>query len=318
MNKIFMLGVLLLSALPSFACDQCGCGLLLGVQPKDHATNFGLQWRMRYLNGDILAPAAPVPVAKHGDAHGAAASGPANYTEMYAVLEARAQIWLGQRTSVTASLPLLNNFQAVDGIRHADIYGVGDPIVLLRYVILGSLSGPDTTRLRHRLTAGIGMKLPLGRTDVMQFGQLLDHDLQPGTGTWDEMLSVEYMVRGRTWGTSIGAMGRYNGETEHGHRMGHSASLLAEVFRNFPLDGMQFLPSIGAYVEAAMPDRMNDVPDESTGGTTVFSHVSARLWLNSWGLSCAWQHALINDLGALMIPNRERIVVGLTYSLDKD
>ena len=319
MNKIPLLGALLLLALPGLACDQCGCGLLLGVQPYDHATNFGLQWRMRYLKGDIHSQAAaPVSLAKHGGHTEGPVDHSATYIETYSVLEARGQFWFGQRTSLTASIPLLNNFQSVDGIRHADIYGVGDPILLARYAVLGSTSGPDTTRLRHRFTVGLGVKLPLGRTDVVQYGELLDHDLQPGTGTWDGMLSLEYMVRGRQWGTSIGMMGRYNGVMEGGHRMGHSTAWTAEVFRIIPLGNFKLLPSVGGYLESALPDRMDDVADPTTGGSTLFTHAGARLWWKAVGVSFTWQHALVNDLGALMIPNRERFVAGITYSFEKD
>lgn len=316
MKKNLVLGALLLLALPGMACDQCGCGLLLGVQPYDHANNFGLQWRMRYLHGDITSPHAP-KLLKHGG-HATTDSGPAAYTETYMVWEARGQVWLGERFNLTGSIPVVNNFQAVDGIRHADIYALGDPMLLARYVILGSESGPDTTRLRHRLTGGLGVKVPMGRTDVEQYGKELDHDLQPGTGTWDGLASLEYSLRGARWGTSLGLMGRYNGEMAGGHRMGHSGSLTAEVFRAYRTKHLQFLPSLGGYVESALQDEYHGRKDATTGGSTVFSQVGTRLWWNAWGVSFIWQHALVNDLGSLMIPNRERFTAGLIYSFEKD
>lgn len=319
MKKLFVLGALLLAVLPGRACDQCGCGLLLGVQPYDHANNFGFQWRMRYLHGDIMPLAtAPIKVLKHAGHSDAPADVPASYTEVYAVLEARGQFWLGQRMSLTASIPLLNNFQAVDGIRHADIYAVGDPMLLARYAVLASTSGPDTTRLRHRLTVGLGVKLPLGRTDVEQFGRELPHDLQPGTGTWDGMLTLEYTVRGGAWGTSLGLMGRYNGEMEGGYRMGHNATFTSEVFRIIPIKSVSLLPSAGVYFESTMQDEMDGVADPSTGENTLFSHLGARLWWHNIGVSFTWQHALVNDIGALMIPNRERFTAGIIYSFERD
>ncbi len=316
MKKLFVLGALLLAALPSWACDQCGCGLLLGVQPHDHANNFGFQWRMRYLQGDITAPAT-MNLAKHGG-HVETVNATASYKEAYSVLEARGQYWFGQRFSLTASIPLLNNFQAVDGVRHANIYAIGDPILLGRYVVLGSTSGPDTTRLRHRFTVGLGVKLPLGRHDVQQFGETLDHDLQPGTGTWDGLLSLEYSVRGKAWGTSLGIMGRYNGVMEDGYQLGHSAAFTAQVFRIIPIKGLKLLPAAGGYLESALPDEMEGVADKTTGGSTLFSQLGAQLWWKALGFSFTWQHALVNDLGSLMIPNRERFLAGITYSFERD
>ena len=317
MKKNFVLGALLFAALPVLACDQCGCGLLLGVQPYDHATNFGLQWRMRYLEGTVHVPGT-ASLLKHGGHAEGPVDRQATYVETYSVLEARGEFWFGQRTSLMASFPVLNNFQAVDGVRSADTYGLGDPILLARHAVLGSTCGPDPTRLRHRFTIGLGLKLPLGRTDVVQYGRLLDHDLQPGTGTWDGLLSLEYMVRGTRWGTSLGVMGRYNGVMADGYRMGHSAALTAEVFRIIPLHDFKLIPSFGGYLESALPDRMDHVADPTTGGSTLFSHAGARLWWKNLGLSFTWQQALLNDLGSLMIPNRERFVAGITYNFEKD
>lgn len=313
-----LLGALLMLALPGLACDQCGCGLLLGVQPYDHANNFGLQWRMRYLEGSFDLH-NPVPLLKHG---GHAASVPVDrpvtYTEYYTVLEARGQFWLNRRASVTASMPLVNNFQSVDGIRHADVYGVGDPILLARYAVLASTSGPDTSRFRYRLTLGAGLKFPLGRTDVEQYGEHLDHDLQPGTGTWDPMVSVEYMMRGKKWGGIASMLGRYNSEMNDGFRFGANASFTAEIFRTLAVKQVSIVPSVGGYLECSKPDETNGVRDATTGGNVLFSNVGVRAWRKGLGVLLAWQHALVNDLGSLMIPNRERIVVGASYSFDKN
>jgi hypothetical protein len=60
------------------------------------------------------------------------------------------------------------------------------------------------------------------------------------------------------------------------------------------------------------------VPDKTTGGSTLFSHVGVRLWWKAIGVSFTWQHALVNDLGSLMIPNRERFVAGIAYSFERD
>lgn len=310
-----MLGAVVFTTLQSIGCDQCGCGLLQGVQPYDRSNNFGLQWRMRYLNGDVTSPGAML-LTKHGG-HVATAAPVANYTEVYQALELRGQLWLGQRFNVTVSLPLVNNYQSVDGVRHADTYAMGDPMVLGRYVLLGSFNGIDSSSVRQRLSVGLGVKSPLGRHDVQQYGETLDHDLQPGTGTWDALASLEYMIRGPRYGGSLGAIGRFNGQTADGHRMGHSASITGEFFRVLRVRRLQVLPAIGGYLETALPDRTNDAVDEGTGGSTFFTHASTRVWWRSLGFSFTWQHALLNNEGSMMIPNRERFVAGITYNFQR-
>lgn len=319
MKKSFVLGALMLLALPSMACDRCSCGLLLGVQPNDHANNFGLQYRMRYLKGDMLVPAEQLKVLKHGGHdHGAPEMTNAEYVEAYAVLEARGQVWLGDRTSISASVPLLKNLQAVNGTARADLYAVGDPTLLVRHAVFASTTGLDTIRIRHRFTVGIGLSLPLGRTDVVQHGELLDHDLQPGTGTWDPMLSLEYVVRGKAWGGSFSALGRYNTEAADGHRMGHAGTFSAELFRLIPVGKFSLLPSVGAYGETMLKDEMHGEADPTTGSNILFSHAGMRVWWKQLGLQLAWQHAVVNDLGSAMVPNRNRFLAGLTYSFGQD
>ncbi len=318
MKRAFLLGALITSVLLSMACDQCGCGLLQTVQPHDRANNFGLQWRMRYLHGIMTVPGV-TSLAKHaGHTATTSASTTSDYTEVYQALELRAQFWLGERWSVLATLPVVNNYQSVDLVRHADIYELGDPMVLVRYPVLASRPSPDTNAVRYRFTIGAGAKMPLGRSDVSQYGEVLDHDLQPGTGTWDGLLSLEFMLSGKRWGMGLSAVGRYNTANASGHQMGHGLSTTAEVFRSCRIGGITWYPSVGAYVEASQPDRHDGEVMDGTGGTTLFTHVSTRMWWRSFGISFTWQHALLQDQGASMIPNRERFIAGITYNLNKN
>lgn len=319
MNRIILLGALLMLALPGLGCDQCGCGALLGIQPYDRAHSFGLQYRMRYLDGDVPNPAT-VLLTKHGGHGNTTSNAPANhYREVFTAIDVRGQYWLGQRWSLFASVPLVNNYAAVDGVRQADLYAVGDPQVMARWIAVNTrYLVLDTNRVRHRLTLGGGAKLPLGRNDLVQYGETLPHDLQPGTGTWDALLSAEYLVRGAHWGGSITLFGRVNGTMADGYRMGHSGSALAEVFRFVDIGAMRLLPTAGAYLEKAGLDRSDDQPVTGTGDQVLFSHAGARLWWRSLGLSLAWQHALASNSGELMVPNRDRFVAGITYNINNN
>ncbi|MFT3884125.1 MAG: hypothetical protein QM724_01470 [Flavobacteriales bacterium] len=314
MIRSILLGALLLNALPGLPCDQCGCSLLSGVQPYERTNNFGLQFRMRYLNGELLNGPSP-GFAKHGSHAPATTAASSKWTELYYALEARGLFWLGGRTSLVAAVPLVNNYQAVDGITHADILAVGDPLVMLRYELLNNAGCTDSTAVRHRLTAGVGAKVPLGRHDLTQFGETLDHDLQPGTGTWDGLLSLEYQMRGQRWGLVAGGMGRFNGTTPEGHRFGHGGTGTLEVFRVLRIGTVRWFPSAGGYAESTAQDRTNGVADPGTGGSVLFSHLGSRIWWRSFGLSVVWQHAVLRDKGAMMVPDRERFLAGVTYNL---
>jgi hypothetical protein len=313
MHRSIMLGALLMLTLRGPACDVCG--LYLGLQPHDRVNNFGLWYRMRYLHGDVRT--STMGLLKHGG-HAHTVSGSAEYTEVFMVAEARGEVWLGQRFRIMASVPVVNNYASMDGVRIADIYASGDPLLMGRYVLFNTRCNDDSTKTRHRLTIGAGAKLPLGRHDLTWNGETLDHDLQPGTGTWDALLSLEYLVRGRAWGIGTSAIARLNGTAGDGHSMGPGLSSTAEVFRIREGRVLMWMPSLGVYHELAMQDRQDDRPVDGTGTSVLFSHLSTRLWWRSFGLSLTWQHAFAQNNGDMMVPNRERFIAGLTYNLNNN
>ena len=310
MKHLFLAGVLLGTSLPTWACDVCG--IFLGIQPNDRSTSFGLYYRFRHLEGDL----GGISLLKHGGGHsGEAAAAPSHYAEQYQVLEARADIWFTQRFALMASVPVVNNYQSVDGYATADVYGIGDPFVLGRFVVANTRCLTDAPRTVHRVTLGVGVKFPLGRTD-MEFAEAsVPHDLQPGTGTWDALASAEYMVRRNKVGGSLAVFGRYNGSDRNAYQLGHGLSTTAEAFYQVPLGSFTWAPSLGGYVEHTGMDHSDGTVVDGTGSTTLFTHAGSRMWWHSWMLSVNHQLAVARSTGEWMVPNRQRVIVGITYNL---
>ncbi|HQW86884.1 MAG TPA: hypothetical protein PLH93_06850 [Flavobacteriales bacterium] len=308
MKRLF-LAAALLSAPPLLACDVCG--LFLGIQPKDRSTTVGLFYRFRQLDG-MLGTAG---VLKHGG-HSATTTADQHYTELYQVLELRGDVWFGPRFAVMASVPLVNNYQGVDGYARADLYGVGDPFVLARYVLANTRGLSDVPRTVHRFTVGLGGKVPLGATDRTWAGQEVGHDLQPGTGSWDGLASAEYLVRRQRWGGSLAVTGRLNSVGAGDHRMGHGLSATAEGFHQVPIGAFTLAPSLGLYAEHAGMDRQNDGKVPGTGANTLFTHVGSRVWWRNWMVTVNHQYAVARSSGEWMIPNRQRAILGITYAFN--
>ena len=217
-----------------------------------------------------------------------------------------------------AGLPLVNNYQSIDARAHADLYGVGDPYVLGRYIAVNTHCGPQQVRSVHRLTIGAGLKLPLGQHRQTYQGELAEHDLQPGTGTWDALATVEYMVRRNRTGGSLALTGRYNGTSDQGYAMGHAFSATAEAFHLFGDGALKWAPSLGAYAEHGLADRDNGSDVEGTGLSTLFAHAGSRVWWHSWMLTLNYEYALVNSGGALMVPNRQRMIIGIACNLNSN
>jgi len=296
----------------SAACDVCG--IFLSIQPHDRTSNISLLYRYRRLEGSLPTLGAP----KHGD-HSAASAGDAHYRELYQVAELRADLWLSDRFAVLAGLPVVNNYRAVNGAVANDVYGVSDPYALVRYLAVNTRSTTTDQRTAHRLMLGLGAKAPVGKHDLRYMEAEVPHDQQPSTGAWDLLASLEYSMRRGRNGMAATLIGRGNGPGHDDHRMGHGLSTTVEAFRRFDFgENWKLVPSLGAYHELVGKDAEGGYSVSGTGSSTLFTHAGARVWWRSWGFQGAFQYAFARHLGERMIPNRERIVIGLIYNLKKN
>lgn len=316
-NLLAAWGLLLLPTMVQ-ACDVCG--IFMSVQPHDRTSSVSLLWRWRHLEGNLTTPGLLQGAPKHGGhgVEGIALTGDDHYRELYQVLEARADLWLGDRVAVLASIPVVNNYRQVNGIISTDIYGVGDPLLIARYQVVNTKCLSEDERTVHRLLLGGGAKLPLGRSDVRFLDQPVAVDMQPGSGTVDLLATAEYTVRHGRNGAAVNVVARYNQANEEAYRLGHGLSTTAEVFRRWDLgDELRWMPSLGVYHELAGRDAEDALSVQGTGSSTLFSHFGSRLWWRNWMLMANLQFATVVDAGELMVPNRMRIVAGLTYNLVK-
>lgn len=319
MRTILALGWLLLLPSMAQACDVCG--IFLGIQPHDRTSSVAMLWRYRHLEGNLLQPTAKSGMPKHGGhgVDGIALTGDDHYRELYQVLEVRADIWLGQRFALLTSVPMVNNYRAVNGVISTDIYGVGDPLFIGRYLVANTKRLTEEERTVHRLMLGAGAKLPLGRNDVRFLDQPVAVDMQPGTGTVDLLASLEYMVRHGRNGLAVNMIARHNGTNTTDYMLGHGLSTTAEVFRRWDFgDNIKLMPSLGLYHELAGRDVENGTPVRGTGSSTLFTHAGSRMWWRNWMILATFQYAAVRQVGELMVPNRMRIVTGITYNLIKD
>jgi hypothetical protein len=309
-------GLLLLPAMAQ-ACDVCG--IFLGIQPHDRTSSVSLLWRVRHLEGHLSTPGL-LAQPKHGGhgVEGVALTGNDHYRELYQVMELRADLWLGQRFALLASLPAVNNYRAVNGIITTDVYGMGDPLLIGRYMVANTKCLTMDERVVHRLMLGAGAKLPMGRDDLRFLDVPVAVDLQPGTGTWDLLGTVEYMVRHGRNGGAVTMIGRHNGRNAAGYQLGHGLSTTAEVFRRWDFgDHVKWMPSLGIYHELAGGDVEDDAFVRGTGSSTLFAHMGSRVWWQNWMLMLNLQYAVKADVGELLVPNRMRIVTGIAFNFTK-
>lgn len=103
-----------------------------------------------------------------------------------------------------------------------EISGLGDVTVLGLYTAYTDAP----VRPNSRLTLGFGVKTPTGKNDeTTPSGSMVHAMMQPGTGSWDAILTLNYL---RAWYpliTQINAFYHYSTESNEGYEFGDQAGL---------------------------------------------------------------------------------------------
>ncbi len=123
--------------------------------------------------------------------------------------------------TLNMSLPYLlrNNVRAgehhdahTDIHKHGDIDGIGDMSAILQYKMY------DEKKTKFALLAGI--KAPTGKTDLYDGDELLEADLQPGSGSWDYFAGAALSHDFEHFSLLSSALYQYNGEGDFGSTLG--------------------------------------------------------------------------------------------------
>ncbi len=314
MKTILVWAVMLMPSL-SFACDVCG--VFVGIQPYDRTNSISLIYRYRHLQGEL--PLINTGHQHHGAAGSSSDAGTQLVRDLLQVAELRGDFWIGQRFNVLGMITAANNYRAVDGHISNDVYGISDPVLIGRYLLVNTKSNGDAGRTAHRIMAGLGVKAPLGDPSPTYHGEPVPMEHQLGSGSWDMIGTIEYMVRKNRNGFAMNMIGRRNGVAADGHCMGNSLSITSEIFRRYDAgESWRIMPSAGVYYETMGNMRHDGAIMAGTGGNTLFTHTALRAWYRNWGVQAVYQLAAIREQGRLMVPNRERVILGITYNLTKN
>lgn len=101
----------------------------------------------------------------------------------------RGSYGLTDKLAVTGMVSWINeieNVEAFAGDNRFSATGIGDALLIAQYNLI--------QKQFVNLLFGTGVKFPLGRTDIRdpETGLLLNPDLQPGSGSWDLILSARF------------------------------------------------------------------------------------------------------------------------------
>lgn len=157
--------------------------------------------------------------------------------------------------------------------------GPGDALFMVRYTLLK----PHLFN-RFHLAAGVGAKAPVGRSSLSVGGHPLNADMQPGTGSWDGLLTLDGGISFPRIGADLvlstsyrraGTNERFDAQDQY--RFGHDTAAAAGAA--FRLSGDRIGAAVMLQFRHATHDRRNEAEVFNTGGRWLYLNPSVQAGL---------------------------------------
>lgn len=307
MKRIILLFLLFA---PTFvhACDICN--FYIGLSPNDYRNSFGIIYRSRFLYGEFNAQglqtrhasSVPVDELKKGK-------------ELFNVAELRFRYYIGKKKKwdLIGAVPLLNNYRSINGYTQYDVFGAGDPIVLVNHQLFSS---KKEKKYLHRLSVGAGIKLPFGMKHLSYHRAEADLDLQGSTGSVDFITRAEYSGLYKNFGWNHQLSYRLNTVGTDEHHYGNTTNYSVLLFYRKQLAPRRiFAPGAGLIFEHAQQDKDHGALLNDSGGNVLLLSTGFDFFAGSTQFQFSYQPALKNNFEGKQFPVVNRFVGGVTISL---
>ncbi len=318
-RSIYIAVLLLLSTLPAFSCDICGC--FMGITPYDNQSNIGVLYRYRSFNGyegmkhklfpgnfDFLIPSdadGRVPNHHHGD--------PTDY-EIFRTIEIRGRYFIHQRVELNAIVPYNSNSYNFHN-KTTTLSGAGDVNLYAGYHLIRKLKAKG---LSQRLITGVGLKLPSGKNNLTNNAGVRFLLLnQPGTGSTDGFVYLNYMLGYNKFGLSWNAAYKMNGENKFNESIANSTTQFVNLFYTLPISKkIKMVSSVQTFYEYSKGEKLNGVLTGEHEMNNLMTGLGLDLFYKNIGLNTGVQINAYNGHSEHLI-SAGRVHLGITYNFNQ-
>lgn len=230
-------------------------------------------------------------------------------------MEVAGRFRISDRWQVRVGLPLVRQ-QMAGTSQNVTVMGLADPILSVHFNPINTVD--EMSSFVHSLTLGAGVKMPLGKFELEDAGQLINPNFQPGTGSWDALAMVSYTLRWENLGWSTEGTAKINSANSLGYRVGNQFNATSQVFYFLETPWGSWVPQLGGQFENGAAHRRNDLIVGNTGGSACLATWGLQFFRNQWGLSVqhqipVWQQ-FITDAN-VSLAGGERWLVQAIYNL---
>ncbi len=286
------------------ACDVCGASSgnqNLGLLPQMYHHFAGIQYQYNRFSS------THVPLSDNQ---------PLEYSdEFYQNIQVWGRYCIGKKWQFFAFLPYRYNRSTYTGYS-APAKGMGDATLLMNYTFFQT-SDSSTSAIQQRLQGGAGIKAPTGAYQgITQLEQQGLPNMQPGTGTWDIPVNLNYTLRYNNTGVNLD--GSYNITTanRNNYKYGNRLNVQLTAFYWLQRNTLSILPQLGARYEYALHDYDNyrrKWLNEQTGGYIASAIAGVQAYYSNIALQLQYSRPLMQHYGGGNIEARQRVDIGLMF-----
>lgn len=237
------------------------------------------------------------------------------YREEYTTTELRAAYRLTDRWFISAYIPFVQKTRWIDQQQTGTSSALGDPSVMIQFSPVLSKS-QENKQLKHRLTTGAGVKIPLGQTQAKWKGDYLDHDLQPGSGSYDLLFSFEYQARLKGFGVQLFSFATLTTANLSSYRYGENLSLTSVLYYQHTFGKLKLAPTFGLSKEYIQRDVYGDQRLDNSGGDYLFSSFGMDIRYKNVSIQGNYNSPISQEFNGVQLPVEEKFQIGITYSIE--
>ncbi|MES2419061.1 MAG: hypothetical protein V4541_12805 [Bacteroidota bacterium] len=306
-------------ALNSTACDICGC--FMGLTPYNNQSNFGLLYRYRSFNGYLGQNHAAfpnggsffipkddktAPLTEHN-------GNPDDY-ELYRAMEVRGRYFIHPRIELNVIVPYNSNSERYNG-HTSTISGMGDINLYAGYHLINKL---NQTNFNQRLIIGGGIKLASGKNEIKNAeGIRYSALMQPGTGSTDGFIYVNYLMGFKKFGININSSYKMNGINAQKEGIANSSTTFLNIFYTTALHkDWQLTPSLQFFYENSAGETYKRKNTGEHEMNNLMAGIGADLYYKNIGFNIGmqtnvWQVKTDHPQSAA------KIYMGVTYNINQ-
>lgn len=286
-------------------CDMCS--MYLGLHPNQTKNSISMRYRFSLYESSLA----------HNHNGGNQSSITGTEWRTFQTIETWSQWRIGRKLQILVMMPYAMNSIENKGLVLDAFNSIGDVQGLARYQVYRS--DEKDHNYVHRLIIGLGLKAPTGKYNIASdegtlYDVSLDPHIQTGTGSWDLIYNVGYLLKYNQWGINEEILYKQNGINSNAYHFANRFSSNSSIYYNFEKNDFNIMPSIGYLYEYAGMDQSNKINQTNTNGSAHYVVPGIDVYYKKLTWNISYQKAFIEHLRDANMSNRYRWLIGMGYS----